>query len=94
MIVINIAAEHISLLSVSCNDTDLIAIGNTELLVIVRVNKSNSFCSAVQMIISPLALVAITVDVIHAAIRVKTEHIGIVFGVYAEAEVILTGHHP
>ena len=68
-------------------DFHLAAIRNAKQLLVMAVNKTDSFLCVLQVLIEPIPAIAIAVQVVFASVRVQAQKIGIFFGIHTNAIV-------
>lgn len=89
MIIINIANTHIAVITAGRYDADLLSVGDAEFFIVVAINEANSFGRLLQVLIQPIAFIAVTIDVIKIRVWIKPKHIRMVCSIQSKAIFIL-----
>ena len=87
MVVVDIAAGADLIFIPRIVDFHLAAIRNAKQLLVVAVNKTDSFLCVLQVLIEPVPAIAIAVQVVFAPVRVQAQKVGIFFGVHTNTIV-------
>ena len=85
MVLVDITASVFRLFAPSRGNTNFAAVWNTKQLLVMRVNKTDTFFCIADMLVEPFLDIAIAVKIIIALCGITAEQIGILFGIHTEA---------
>ena len=94
MVVVDIAAGADLIFIPRIVDFYLAAIRNAKQLLVMAVNKTDSFLCVLHVLIEPVPAIAIAVQVVFAPVRVQAQKVGILFGIHTNAIVARLLLHP
>ena len=87
MTVINISASTVFMGAVGIGYSDTVAVGNTEQLLVMRIDKADTASCAFEVMVKPILAVTISVEIIFALMGIEPHKVGVILRIHSHAVI-------
>ena len=87
MTIINISASAVFMRAVGIGYSDTVAVGNTEQLFIMRIDKADTASCAFEVMVKPVLAVTIAVEIIFALMGIEPHKVGVILCIHSHAVI-------